>query len=85
MNSIAIEMKPIFNRLRSIIFDGYINANAIRGDHDPIKILDPLVQGDFPETLYFPDIDYTDDCRSLWDVERHYGRIEQALLADKGI
>lgn len=84
MNSISVEMKPIFNRLRSIIFDGYINANAIRGDHDPIKILDTLVQGDFPETLYFPDIDYTDDCRSLWDVERHYGRIEQALLADKG-
>ena len=83
MKRIPDKIKPVFDRLRKMIFDGYINANAIRGNHDPIKILDTLVEGDIPETLYFPDINYSDDCRSLWDTERHYGRIEQALLSDK--
>ncbi len=84
MRCIPDKIKPVFDRLRKMIFDGYINANAIRGNHDPIKIFDTLVEGDFPETLYFPDINYSDDCKSLWDTERHYGRIEQALLSDKG-
>ena len=83
MRTVPTKFKPVFDRLRAMIFDGYINANAIRGDHDPVKILDTLVDGDIADTLCFPDINYADDCKSLWDTERHYGRLQQAIICGK--
>ena len=84
MKKVNERIYPVFNRMRELIFNGYIYRNAIRGNHDPIKVIGTLVEGDFYDTLCFPDINYSDDCRSLWDAERHYGRLKQALIADNG-
>ncbi|MBQ2916213.1 MAG: hypothetical protein IJE51_05415 [Clostridia bacterium] len=77
MRNIPVKFKSVFDRLKYLISNSYINANAI-------KILDTLVEGDHPETLYFPDLNYSDNCSSLWDVAHHYGRLKNSIIADKG-
>lgn len=82
MRRIPQNMIPVYNRLTDLLWGRHIDNTAIHtASEAPSTLLDSLVPGNFPDTFCFPDLDYSDQCASLWQAKYHYGRLLQAVMA----
>ncbi len=74
-------LDEIATRYCALYWQGCVREYMTIG-HDPTLTVDTMVEGETPDTYYWPDIDYADQSRSSWRAADHYNRLLRLLCQE---